>query len=449
VTQPAKSTDRLATRILYGLVIGLVLGLVARALCVWQPGLTKPILWLTVAVLDPFGQVFLRLLFFVVVPLVFGSLALGVVQLGRLDRLGPLAARTFILFAINMAIGVALGLLLMNLVKPGGHISEQSRARLLAEFGDRAQAIHSAANAQKGFSLNTVVEMFMPRNLLKDVVEFQLLPLILFALLVGAAGTQLKEEHRLQLQNGLEIIVELMTRIVHYALTLAPYAVPALIFSVVIKFGMDFLQSLFLFVATVLVGLLIHLFGTMSLLLKLLTKRSPREFFRAIRAILVTAFSTSSSNATLPTSIQVTRENLGVSASTAGFVLPLGATMNMSGTSLYEGCVVLFIAQVYGIDLSLGQQITLLCLAVLSAVAVAGIPGGSLPLIVGLLATFGIPPEGIALILGTDRLLDMARTVLNVAADVVTACIVDERVKPSAHSQETLSAISGKTGGLK
>jgi DAACS family dicarboxylate/amino acid:cation (Na+ or H+) symporter len=277
------------------------------------------------------------------------------------------------------------------------------------------------ANAQKGFSLNTVVEMFMPRNLLKDAVEFQPLPLILFALLVGAAGTQLKEEHRLRLQNGLEIVVELMTRIVHYALSLAPYAVPALIFSVVIKFGMEFLQSLFLFVATVLVGILIHLFGTMSLLLKLLTKRSPREFFRAIRAILITAFSTSSSNATLPTSIQVTRENLGVSASTAGFVLPLGATMNMSGTALYEGCVVLFIAQVYCIDLSLVQQVTLLSLAVLSAVAVAGIPGGSLPLIVGLLATFGIPPEGIALILGTDRLLDMARTVLNVAADVVTA----------------------------
>jgi Na+/H+-dicarboxylate symporter len=194
---------------------------------------------------------------------------------------------------------------------------------------------------------------------------------------------------------------------------------------------------------------LIHLFGTMSLLLKLFTKRSPREFFRAIRAILVTAFSTSSSNATLPTSIQVTRENLGVSASTAGFVLPLGATMNMSGTSLYEGCVVLFIAQVYGIDLSVGQQVTLLSLAVLSAVAVAGIPGGSLPLIVGLLATFGIPPEGIALILGTDRLLDMARTVLNVAADVVTACIVDERVNPSARGQETLSATSGKAGGFK
>src|SRR5438093_1512276 len=227
---------------------------------------------------------------------------------------------------------------------------------------------------------------------------------------------------------------ELMTRIVHFALLLAPYAVPAMIFSVVFKFGADFLQALLLFVAVVLGGLLIHLFGTMTVLIKLFTRRSPGEFFRAIRAIMITAFSTSSSNATLPTSLQVSRENLGLSASTAGFVLPLGATMNMSGTALYEGCVVLFIAQVEGVHLGLGRQVTLLVLAVLSAVAVAGIPGGSLPLIVGLLTTFGIPAEGIALILGTDRLLDMARTVLNVSADVVTACIVDERVNRANES---------------
>jgi DAACS family dicarboxylate/amino acid:cation (Na+ or H+) symporter len=164
------------------------------------------------------------------------------------------------------------------------------------------------------------------------------------------------------------------------------------------------------------------------LLLKLFSRRSPTEFFKAIRAILVTAFSTSSSNATLPTSLQVSRENLGLSASTTGFVLPLGATMNMSGTALYEGCVVLFVAQVYGVPLDAGSQITLLLLTVLSAVAVAGIPGASLPLIVGLMATFRIPPEGLALIIGVDRLLDMARTTVNVAADVATACIVDEQL---------------------
>jgi len=256
--------------------------------------------------------------------------------------------------------------------------------------------------------------------------------LILFAILLGAAGTTLREEQRLSLQSGLDTLTALMTRLVQFALLLAPYAVAAMLASVAIKFGLNFLRPLGWFVLGVLGVMFVHLFGTMSLLLKLFTRRSPLAFFRAIRTILVTAFSTSSSNATLPTSIQVSRETLGVSASTAGFVLPLGATMNMSGTALYEGCVVLFVAQVYGVHLGLGQQLVLLLLAVLSAVAVAGVPGASLPLIVGLLINFGLPAEGIALILGADRLLDMARTVLNVAADVVTACIVDEQMNKSA-----------------
>jgi DAACS family dicarboxylate/amino acid:cation (Na+ or H+) symporter len=218
-----------------------------------------------------------------------------------------------------------------------------------------------------------------------------------------------------------------MTRIVGYALLLAPVAVPAMIYSVIVKVGVDILVALLGFVALALAAMTLHLFGTMSIWIKLFTRRSPRAFFASIRTILITAFSTSSSNATLPTSMQVCREQLGLSPSVTGFVLPLGATMNMSGTALYEGCVVLFIAQIYGVDLSVARQLTLLALAVLSAVAVAGIPGASLPLIAGLLVTFGVPPEGLAIIIGVDRLLDMARTVLNVAADVVTAVIVDEQ----------------------
>lgn len=427
----SQSQDRLATRILWGLVIGLVSGVIVRFIGDFQPAVLRYAQWLSDTILNPFGQVFLRLLFFVVVPLVFGSLALGVVQLGRLDQLGPLAGKTFSLFALNMVIGVALGLLMMNVVNPGGRLDPSSRKSVLGtpELEQRAQTLQSTATTRPISNPNQVLEMFMPRNLIQSVVEFQILPLIVFAILVGAAGTQLTLDYRAHLQTALEIITQLMTRIVHYALLLAPVAVPALIFSAVVTFGFDLLRSLALFVGGVLVVMAIHLFGTMSLLLKLWTTRSPREFFRSIRTIMITAFSTSSSNATLPTSIQVARETLGVSAPTSGFVLPLGATMNMSGTALYEGCVVLFVAQVYGIDLSMAQQVTLLFLAVLSAVAVAGIPGGSLPLIVGLLINFGIPAEGIALILGIDRLLDMARTVVNVSADVVTACIVDEWVR--------------------
>lgn len=232
----------------------------------------------------------------------------------------------------------------------------------------------------------------------------------------------------MRLRAGLQIVAEVMMRIVHWALVLAPYAVAAMMARVVIEMGFQFLGQLLLFTGGVLGVMLVHLFGTMSVLLRVLSRQRPLAFFKAIRAVLITAFSTSSSNATLPTSIQVSQEVLGVSPSVAGFVLPLGATMNMSGTALYEGCVVLFVAQVYGVPLHLGQQLLLLLLAVLSAVAVAGIPGASLPLIVGLLTTFGVPPEGIALVLGVDRLLDMARTTLNVAADVVTAVIVEEQV---------------------
>ncbi|MBI4663011.1 MAG: dicarboxylate/amino acid:cation symporter [Verrucomicrobia bacterium] len=426
---PSSANERLANRILWGLLIGLILGIVVRLAGPLHPSVIPVSTWLSTNLLDPFGQVFLRLLFFVVVPLVFASLALGVVQLGRLEKLGPLAGRTFLLFGLNMAVAVALGLALMNLFEPGAKLSRASQEQMLKrpDFEARVQDLKTASAQGTALTPKGVVEMFMPRNLLHAVVEFQILPLILFALLVGAAGAGLSEENRTKVQRTLEIVAELMTRIVHFALELAPFAVPALIFSVVVTFGMEFLKALALFVAIVLTGIAIQLFGTMSLLLKLFTRRPPWQFFRAIRTVLVTGFSTSSSNATLPTSLQVTREVLGVSPSTAGFVLPLGATMNMSGTALYEGCVVLFIAQVYGVDLTLGQQATLLLLSVLSAVAVAGIPGGSLPLIVGLLVNFGINPEGIALILGTDRILDMARTTLNVGADVVTACIVDEK----------------------
>jgi dicarboxylate/amino acid:cation (Na+ or H+) symporter, DAACS family len=424
--------DRLATRILIGMLAGLVAGVLVRSLAPHVQGLEAAARRTTVQVLEPVGRIFLRLLFFVIVPLIFASLALGILQLGRLDRLGKLAAKTFSLFALNMAIGVALGLVVMNTVAPGRRLSAEARASMEQRFAQDAtrhqeRSREVRAETSRG-PLPWIVDTFMPANLLRAIVDFQVLPLILFALLVGAAGTGLSDDRRHTLTEGLEIVSSLMTTLVDWALRLAPWAVGAMIASTTIQLGLQFLAALGWFTAGVLGAMAVHLFGTLSVWLKLFTRRSPVAFFRSIRTILLTAFSTSSSNATLPTTIRVARENLGVSAPVAGFVLPLGATMNMSGTAIYEGCVVLFIAQVYGVDLSLVQQATLLLLTVLSAVAVAGIPGASLPLIVGLLANFGIPPEGIALVLGVDRILDMARTTLNVAADVVTAVIVDENV---------------------
>lgn len=430
------SDPKLANRILRGLVYGLIAGVLTLGIGRFFPPLLK---WAQVAaeqVLEPFGQVFLRLLFFVIIPLVFASLAAGVLQLGRPDKLGPLAGKTFFFFFLNMAIAVAMGLVVMNVVQPGDFISKETKEAIMTTYGGAAaKHVANQQQAQSGLTLMTIVEMFMPRNLFGAFVGNtrmmlgDVLPLIVFAILVGATGTTLPTERRTQLLAALETVNDLMTGIVHFALRLAPYAVPAMIYSVVVRVGIDIVIALGVFVLCCVSVMAVHLFGTMSLWLRTWTHWRPRQYFATIKEVVVTAFSTSSSAATLPAALQNATEELKLSPSTAGFVLPLGTTMNMSGTALYEGCVVLFVAQVFGVDLGPGQQITLLLLSVLSAVAVAAIPGGSLPLIAGLLATFGIDPAGIGIILGVDRILDMCRTATNVGCDVTTAVVVDALVK--------------------
>ncbi len=434
-------TDKaIARRILLGLAAGVAAGVVTLLVAPWSPGLLDGARWVATHLLDPFGQVFLRLMFFVVVPLIFSSLAMGMLQLGDLRLLGPLAGRTFLLFFLNMAIAAVLGLVMLNLLEPGAHLSESARGTLMHEYGGASATLAHPAQSPE-MTPATIVDMFMPRNLVgavagndRDAIG-EMLPLILFAILVGLAGASLAPDRREKLKAGLETLTQLMTTIVRYALRLAPYAVPALIYSVVVKIGFDILRTLGLFIFGCVTVLLLHLFGTMSLWLRGWTRWRPREFFRAIRDALITAFSTSSSMATLPTAMAIARERLGISATTTGFVLPLGTTMNMSGTALYEGCVVLFVAQVFGVDLSIGQQVTLVLLAVLSAVAVAGIPGGALPLIAGLLATFGLPPDAIGIVLGIEGLLGATRTMVNVGSDMVTAAVVDSRQSRSTEPE--------------
>jgi DAACS family dicarboxylate/amino acid:cation (Na+ or H+) symporter len=426
---------RLANRILIGLGIGAAAGAATLIAGSLYPDLLTAARRFSTLVLDPLGQVFLRMLFFVVIPLVFASLASGVAQLERLGQLGPLATRTFVLFFVNMSIAVALGMVMMNVVEPGAAMDPEAKTRLLEEYGGAAQQHIERRAAQPDVTPMTVVEMFMPRNLFGAFVGSDRnalgdeQPLILFAILVGAAATRLAGDQRDRFRSSLATINDLMTGIVHFALSIAPYAVPAMIYSVIVKIGWDIVIALGVFVVSAIAVMLLHLFGTMSIWLKVLAKRRPLETWKLLRPVLVTAFSTSSSAATLPTALAAAREDLGVKAPVAGFVLPLGTTMNMAGTALYEGCVVLFIAQVFGVELGIAQQLTLLLLAVLSAVAVAAIPGGSLPLIAGLLAAFGIPPEGIGIILGVDRILDMTRTMVNVGADVVTTTVVDRYTK--------------------
>lgn len=420
------ASHRLGTCILAALAAGLLAGAAAAWYGQGHPAWLAQTQRFATAVLDPLGRIFLHLLFWAVVPLVFSTLAQGVLQLGNQGGLGSLSWRVALLFSANMAAGVALGLVAMNWLAPGATLDENTRQQLLRDFGGAASATLETVAAQPLTSFRALVDIFLPRNLLKAIVEFQLLPLMLLALLTGAAGARLPEAGRARLHHALELISTLMLQLVRWAMYLAPVAVPAMIFSTVVKAGLPVISALVSFVLVCLGVMALHLFVFLSLWLKGLAGQSPWAFFKAIRTVLITAFSTSSSSATLPAGLAACRESLGISAPVAGFVLPLGATLNMSGTALYEGCVVLFVAQVYGVDLSLGRQALLLVMTVLSAVAVAGIPGGSLPLIAGLLHTFGIPPEGLALVLGVDRLLDMARTTVNVSADLVTAAVVDK-----------------------
>jgi dicarboxylate/amino acid:cation (Na+ or H+) symporter, DAACS family len=213
-------------------------------------------------------------------------------------------------------------------------------------------------------------------------------------------------------------------KVIDMAMQLAPFGVAALIFTVMARSGLDVLAKLALYVATVLVGLALHQFVTYSLMLKFVVKYPPTLFFARIREVMLTAFSTSSSNATLPTTLRVAEQELGIPRQIGGFVLTLGSTLNQNGSALYEGITVLFLAQFFGIHLTLGGQITVVLLSILAGIGTAGVPGGSLPTVMALLVTVGVPAEGIGIILGVDRLLDMCRTVLNVTGDITAAAYV-------------------------
>ncbi len=408
----------LHTKILIALVFGAILGSIANAV---TNG--KPPVWLSsiiTYVLDPIGKIFLRMLFLTVIPLVFSSLALGVAQLGGGKDLGRIGLKTFTFFLLTMTAAVTLGLILVNTVKPGTGISEEKRIALQKEFQKEAS---EKAQASTTFGIETFINI-VPKNPLKALVEMDMLAVICFALFIGVAMTKINPDHASLIQRVLEGINDLMIVIIGWAMKLAPYGVFAMIFSITAKFGYGFLLTLVWYVAVVLIGLAIQMFVVMPILLATLARYSPMKFFRKAQPVMITAFSTSSSSATLPTSIKVAEEEMGIPPSIAGFVLPLGATMNMNGTALFEGVTVVFLAQVFGVDLSFGSQLIVVILSVLTAVGAAGVPGGSLPLLALVLNTVNVPSEGIAIILGVDRILDMCRTTLNSTADIVAALYV-------------------------
>jgi dicarboxylate/amino acid:cation (Na+ or H+) symporter, DAACS family len=433
--------------ILMGLAIGAACGLVASAILPREPdGSPNGVLeCIARNVAEPVGQVFLRLIFMVVVPLVFSALTLGVAGIGDVRRLGRVGLRTLAFTLLLSSASVAIGLTLANLVRPGDRLSPQKREELRERFDTRSpkdsqanlaieQAGKVVEQAEKAKSIRDLLLDIIPKNPLQEMVGALdgsspgggMLAVMFFALCCGIA-IPMAPERTGMLVAVLEGIYDVAMVIIGWAMRLAPIGVAGLMFSLTALLGLDILRTLFWYVLTVLCGLAFHMFGVYSLMTSLFARLSPRQFFGRIVEVMLTAFATSSSNATLPTALRVTERNLGVHREIAGFVLTVGSTANQNGTALYEGITVLFLAQVFGVDLTMVQQVTVVLMSVLAGIGTAGVPGGSLPLVAILLSRVGIPPEGLGIILGVDRLLDMCRTTLNVTGDIAVAVCVDRR----------------------
>jgi DAACS family dicarboxylate/amino acid:cation (Na+ or H+) symporter len=418
----------LHTKILIGLLIGVLGGLLVN----WTLGGNHPaVVWLVTNITQPVGTVFLNLLLMIVVPLVFASLVVGIAGIGDIRKLGRIGLKSFAYCLVISAISVVIGLTLANTIRPGERIAPEIAAQLKEKFsGGAASAAEAQKKAQEAAKsdspLMQAVKTVVPNNVFNSVsgTSPNMLHIMFFALIVGIAITLLPAPVSAPFVSVMDSVFAITTKIIDIIMKFAPYAVACLLFNNIAQFGLDLLQSLAWFVVTVLLGLSIHFFGVYSLSVWLLSKMNPIEFFKRIETVIVTAFSTSSSNATLPTALRISEENLGVPKEINSFVLTVGATANQNGTALYEGVTVLFIAQLAGVDLSIGLQLMVVYLAILGGIGTAGVPSGSIPFIIGILAMINIDPALIAIILGVDRILDMCRTTLNVVGDITAATFV-------------------------
>jgi DAACS family dicarboxylate/amino acid:cation (Na+ or H+) symporter len=420
----------LHTKILLGLLIGLISGLVVNTL---YPA-NQNVQWFVSNIAYPAGQIFLRMIFMIVIPLIFTAIVLGVADFKDIHKIGRVGIKSLLFTVVITAVSVLIGITLVNLVQPGSRIIAEDREALIQTLSNNQNVSNIVSAAKETKGLMQIIIDIIPRNPFVDIVNAfdpnyrggGLLAVMFFALIFGIALAVSKSDRTEALTKTLEGLYDVVMKIIDFAMKLAPFGVAALIFSVSSQLGFQIISTLLLYVLVVLTALLIHLLVTYGAILKFIIKRNPIDFFKAITEVIVTAFSTSSSNATLPTSLRVTSEKLNVDKDISNFVLTVGSTANQNGTALFEGITVLFLAQFYGIDLNVGQQILVVVLSIIAGIGTAGVPGGSLPMIVMVLQTVGIPAEGIGIIFGVDRLLDMSRTVVNVTGDIVLALWVDK-----------------------
>ena len=411
-----------------GLGGGLLVNLTLGADAAW-------VQWLTANVTGPIGQIFLRLLFMMVIPLLFSALVIGVAEMGDLASLGRAGLKTLLLTILISGIAVVIGLVMVNALQPGRGVDPALAQSLLEQGRDGAANI--VENAPTSISLGDFFLDLVPSNVFTAAAENAILPVMVFALFFGIGLVMAKSPATDRLQEVIQGLFEVTMKLINLFIKLAPLAIACLMFNLAALFGVELLLRLAAYVGVAVGAMAIHMFVVYPLVVWLLGGMSPLAFFRGVREPMIVAFSTASSNASLTFSLRAAEEQLHLPRKIARFVLTVGATANQNGTALFEGVTVLFLAQFFGIDLTITQQVVVMLVCILGGVGTAGVPAGSLPVVAMILVMVGVPAEGIGLILGVDRFLDMCRTTLNVTGDLALATIVsrgetDDSIAPDA-----------------
>ena len=418
---------RLQWRMLAGFLAGLLAGLAVHYGAPDAAWVNTAVTYVT----GPFGQIFLRLLFMLVIPLLVSALIVGVAEMGEMRALKSVGVRTLLYTVFVSAISVAISLALVNLLQPGTGVEPALARSLMAEGAEGAKAITDrAVEAKTGMD---AIVAIVPSNFFTAMGQDDVLAVMFFALFFGIGLMLVRTPQTETLKTAIEGVFEVVMKLIGLVIQLAPIAIFCFMFNLAAQFGWDLIARLSAYVGVVLLALGLQMFLVFPLILRTLAKKSPLAFFRQTQEAFVMAFATASSNATLPTSLRVAHDQLRLPDRVARFVLTIGATANQNGTAMFEGVTVIFLAQFFGIDLTLQQQFFVMLVCILGGIGTAGVPAGSLPVIALILASVGVPPEGIGLILGVDRFLDMCRTTLNVVGDLVAATVVSAGLKdPSA-----------------
>lgn len=424
----------LHTKIFIGLLLGALFGAVAQWLTKNQPDTLSPeaLKGFVDSFAKPLGNVFLYLIFMIVVPLLLSALILGVAEIGAAKKFGRIGLRALLMTVVLSGIAVVIGLTAVNTVRPGERITVEQRNALVSQYRDEAAEKKHLEAAQKAPDDPPALG-FIPKNPMKEMgraLEGGLLPFMFFALLFGLALASIEPERSQPVKAFFDGIFGASLKVIDWAMRLAPVGVFFLVFVATATLGMDILRAIGLYAGLVLVALAFHMFVVYSIVLRTLGRRNPLVFFKQIWTVILTAFATSSSNATLPTALKSTEEDVGLPKDISKFVLTVGATANQNGTALFEGITILFLAQLFGVQLEFVQQLQIMGLAIIAGIGTAGVPGGAWPFIASILVMYGIPAEGIGLVLGIDRLLDMSRTVLNVTGDITIATCVSAMEGP-------------------